>query len=324
MSKPNIVILEGYTVDPGDLSWDALKSVGNVAIYDRTAPDQIAERAGDADIIISSKIIWSADNLKLVPKCKMIQLQSTGYNVVDFDAAKAQGITVCNVPAYSTPDVAQHTFALILETTNHVGEYSASVREGDWVKSQDFCYYLDPLMELSEKTLGIIGMGSIGSAVASIAMAFGMKVLFENPHPKPQLENENCKQVELDELLANSDIVTLHCPATPSDKGMVNKDFLVKMKHGARLIDTARGTLIDSQAVADALESGQLSWYAADVAEHEPMLADDPLRTAKHAIITPHVAWATKEARERLLNACIENVKLFLEGKPRDVVPPAQ
>ena len=320
MSKPNIVVLEGYTVNPGDLTWGGLAELGELTVYERTSADQLAERVADAEVIVSSKIVWDARTLALAPRCKLIALQSTGYNIVDLAAAAARGITVCNVPAYSTPDVAQHTFALLLATTNHVCQYAGSVREGDWAKAADFCYYLSPLTELTGKTMGIIGMGSIGSAVARIAQAFGMEVLFQNPHPKPQLESEHCRQVGLDELLANSDVVSLHCPATAKDEGMVNARFLAKMKKGARLLDTARGSLVVSQDVADALESGQLSWYAADVAPHEPMPEDDPLRTAKHAVITPHVAWATKEARERLVAAVVENVRCFLAGHPRNVV----
>ena len=320
MSKPNIVILEAYPVDAGGLSWDSFAKLGNLTVYERTHESELAGRVDDADIIVSSKIHWNDKTLSLAPKCKMIQLLSTGYDVIDLDATKARGITVCNVPAYSTPDVAQHTIALILETTNHVGEYAQSVRHGDWAHAKDYTYFLSPLTELAGKTIGIVGMGSIGQAVARIALAFDMNVVFENPHAKPQCESEHCKQVDLDTLLATSDIVSLHCPETEQNKGMVNKEFLGKMKKGARLIDTARGPLINSQDVADALASGQLSWYAADVAEHEPMPDDDPLRTAEHAIITPHIAWATIEARERLIENAAENVKDFLAGNPRDVV----
>ena len=322
--RPTIVILDGYTTNPGDLSWDGLARLGDLTVYERTAPNEVAERVADADVIVSNKVVWTADLLREAKRCRMIELLSTGYNVVDLDVANELGITVCNVPAYSTPDVAQHAFALILETTNHVNDYSESVRLGNWVTSRDFTYYIDPLMELRGKTLGIIGMGSIGTLVSDIAAAFGMEVLFENPSEKPELENEHRKQVDLDRLLADSDIVSLHCPSTPETDGMVDAGFLARMRPGARLVNTARGALIDSQAIADALESGHLGWYAADVAEEEPMGKDDPLRTANHSIITPHIAWATKEARERLVAQATRNVSCFLSGRPTNVVPPSK
>lgn len=322
MPEPNIVILEAYTTNPGDLSWDAIRRLGNLTTYDRTPEDALAQRVSEAEVVVSNKILWSRKRLAEAPRCRMIQLLSTGYNVVDYEAANERGITVCNVPAYSTPDVVQHAFALILETTNRVGRYSESVRAGNWAESQDFTYYMDPLSEIAGKTMGIVGMGSIGSAVARVAQAFGMRVLFQNPHPKPQFESASCKQVEIDELLAESDIVSLHCPSTPSNKGMVDREFLSKMKKGARLVNTARGALVASQDVADALASGRLSWYAADVAEHEPMPDDDPLRTAEHAVITPHVAWATKEARGRLIDVAAENIRRYLAGSPQNVVNP--
>lgn len=322
MSKPKIVILDGYTTNPGDLTWGAIGALGDLAVYDRTSDSDIAERAGEADIVLSNKIIWSEENLRSIPACRMIQLLSTGYNVVDFDVAGKRGITVCNVPAYSTPDVAQHAFALILSTTNHVNDYAQSVRLGNWVTAKDFTYYVDPLMELQRKTLGIVGMGSTGQAVAHLGQAFGMKVLFQGPHGKPELESDTCHQVDLDELLAKSDVVSLHCPSTPETAGMVNAEFLAKMKKGSRLINTARGALICSADVADALSSGYLAYYAADVAESEPMAPDDPLRLAPHAIITPHVAWATVEARGRLVAQAAANVAAYLEGAPINVVGP--
>lgn len=323
-SKKTIVILDGYTTNPGDLSWDELGKLGDLTVYDRTTLEELPDRVAHADIIVSNKIVWTTEALNETKQCEMIQLLSTGYNVIDYDVANAKGITVCNVPAYSTDDVAQHTLALILETTNHVNDYAESVRLGNWVTSRDFTYYIDPLMELNGKTLGIVGMGSIGSTVAKLARAFDLEILFQNPSPKPQYEDDHCKQVDLDELLAKSDIVSLHCPSSPETDGMVNKEFLGKMKKGARLIDTARGALINSQDVADALESGQLGWYAADVAEEEPMSKDDPLRLAKHSIITPHIAWATKEARSRLISRATQNVAAFLEGHPQNVVPPSK
>lgn len=320
MGDMRIVLLDGHTTNPGDISWDPIKAIGDVEIFDQTTQDELASRVEDAQIVISNKILWDEKNMELAPKMKLIALLSTGYNLVDLAAANERGITVCYAPAYSTPDVAQHAVALMLETTNHITQYSQSVRLGNWITSKEFTYQLDPLVELKGKTLGIIGMGSIGSDVAKIAEAFGMEVLFANPHPKPQFENDHCKQVQLDALLSESDIVSLHCPATKEDEGMVNESFINKMKDGARLINTARGMLINSEDVAKALESGKLSFYAADVAEEEPMPFDDPLRTAKNSIITPHIAWATKEARQRLVDIVAENVSSFLEGKPINVV----
>ncbi len=320
--KPKIVILDGYTTNPGDLSWDGMKALGDLTVYERSELSEIPDRIHGAEVIVSNKIVWTKELLDTARDCKLIQLLSTGYNVVDYAETDKRGITVCNVPAYSTPDVAQHAMALILETTNHVMNYAESVRLGNWTTSRDFTYYIDPLMELSGKTLGIIGMGSIGSSVAKLAQAFGMNILFQNPHAKPQYESDRCHQVELDELLAKSDIVTLHCPSTPENKGMVNAEFLAKMKPGARLIDTARGALLNSGDIARALESGHLGWYAADVSEQEPMAKDDPLRTAPRTIITPHIAWATKEARGRLIETATENIGAFLAGKPQNVVDP--
>lgn len=320
MAEPNIVILDGYTTNPGDLSWDAFEALGSLAVYDRTDPDEIAARAGHADVVVSNKIVWTEGLLSCIPNARMIQLLSTGYNVVDYEVASKRGLTVCNVPAYSTPDVVQHTFALILATTNHVSGYAESVRRGDWAASKDFTYYKDTIVELVGKTLGIVGMGSIGAGVAQVARAFGMRVLFSNPHAKPQCESDWCRQAGLDELLAESDVVSLHCPSTPDNAGMVNARFLDKMKRGALLVNTARGALVDSADVATALRSGRLGFYAADVAEREPMAEDDPLREAPHAIITPHIAWAATEARERLIAQAAANVEAFLKGSPINVV----
>lgn len=320
MQGPKIVLLDGHTTNPGDISWGPIEKLGNVEIYARTSCDEFADRVEDARIIISNKIEWSEKSLDLAPHLEMIALLSTGYNLVDLSIADARGITVCNAPAYSTPDVVQHTIALLLETTNHIASYSESVRLGNWVTSKDFTYLLDPLVELKGKTLGIIGMGSIGHNVSIVAQAFGMNVLFENPSEKPQYESATCNQVELDELLAESDIVTLHCPLTSDTMYMVDEGFIAKMKSGARLINTARGQLVKSEAVAKALSSGQLSFYAADVCETEPMAFDNPLRSEANAILTPHVAWATTEARTRLVEIVAENIKAYLAGHPQNVV----
>ncbi|WP_139650763.1 D-2-hydroxyacid dehydrogenase [Raoultibacter phocaeensis] len=318
----NIVVLDAYVNNPGDLSWKPLEELGSVTLYDRTKPDEVAARVADADIAVTNKITWDAETLAKAPNLKLIALTSTGFNVVDLDAARKQGVTVCNVPAYSTPDVAQMTFALMLELCLHVGDHSRGVLQGDWVKSVDFTYWNHPLVEIAGKTLGIVGMGSIGQAVAKVATAFGMEVVFDNRSRKPELENEHCSQVDLDELLAVSDFVTLHAPATPETDKLIDAGAIAKMKDGAMLLNTARGTLVDEQAVADALLSGKLGGFGADVVAVEPMRADNPLLEAKskNLVITPHIAWATLEARTRLLDTVFANVRAFIEGKPQNVV----
>ena len=272
--------------NPGDLSWDALDRFGTVTVYDRTSRDQLKTRVAEADIVVSSKTEWNAEALGWAPRLKMIALTSTGYNVVDLDAARDAGVIVSNVPAYSTPDVAQMTFALLLELCLHVGEHSNLVMEGDWTRAKDFSFWNTPLVELAGKTMGIVGMGS------------------------------------LDELLAVSDVVTLHAPATPETDRMMNVQTIGRMKDGAYLLNTARGTLVDEQAVVDALRSGKLAGFAADVVSVEPMQPDNPLLQAKgqNIIVTPHIAWATHEARERLLATVTANVGAFVEGAPQNVV----
>ncbi|WP_245865059.1 D-2-hydroxyacid dehydrogenase [Eggerthella timonensis] len=322
MKPMNIVVLEGYVNNPGDLSWNALESYGTVTVYDRTSRDQLAQRVAEADIAVSSKVIWDAEALGWAPHLKMIALTSTGYNVVDLDAARERGVTVSNVPAYSTPDVAQMTFALLLELCLHVGEHSQLVMDGGWTRAKDFSFWNTPLVELAGKTMGIVGMGSIGQAVCRIARAFGMLVVFENRSPKPQFEGDGVRQVELDELLAVSDVVSLHVPATPATDRMMNERTIAQMKDGSYLLNTARGTLVDEQAVVDALRSGKLAGFAADVVSVEPMRADNPLLQAKgqNIVVTPHIAWATHEARARLLATVAANVGAFVEGHPQNVV----
>lgn len=318
----NIVVLEGHVNNPGDLNWDALKQYGTLTVYDRTPRDELAKRIADADVAISSKIIWDDEAFSWAPNLKLISLTSTGYNVVDLDAARAHGVVVCNVPAYSTPDVAQMVFALLLELCLHVGFHSRMVFEGAWVHAKDFSFWDTSLIELSGKTMGIVGMGHIGQAVARIARAFGMPVVFANHHPKPECETEGIRQVDLDELLAVSDFVSLHVPATPDTKCMINAQTLGRMKESAMLINTARGTLVDEQAVADALRAGKLSGFGADVVSVEPMRADNPLLGVKdcNIVITPHIAWATHEARKRLLAVVAANVGAYVEGHPQNVV----
>lgn len=317
-----IAVLEGYVCNPGDLSWDELDQLGDVRVYERTPRAQLAQRIADADVAVATKVVWNEEAFQWAPNLKLIALASTGYNVVDLDAARAHGVTVCNVPAYSTPDVAQMTFALLLELCSRVGTYSAQVMEGAWTRAHDFCFYGTPLVELAGKTLGIVGMGSIGQAVARIARAFDMDVVFTNRSPRPELEDDGVRQVQLDELLRVADVVSLHAPSTPQTDGMIDERALSLMRDGAMLVNTARGTLVDEQAVTDALRSGKLAGYGADVASREPMRADNPLLSVRdlNVAITPHVAWGTREARARLIGAVAGNVKAFLAGNPRNVV----
>lgn len=320
MKQPRIAILDAYTTNPGDISWDALYALGDVSVFDRSSLTDIESRIADIDIAVSNKIIWNKELLDKAPHLKMIALLSTGYNVVDLDETKARDIIVSNVPAYSTPDVAQHTFALLLELTSHVGNYAQSVRNGAWITSIDFSYQINPLVELAHKTFGIIGMGSIGSHVARIARAFDMDVMFYSPHPKHRYERDRCHQVRLETLLQHADIVSLHCPETPETRNLVDADFIAKMKDGAYLLNTARGGLLDEHAVSQALRCGKLAGFGADVMSIEPMKADNPLRCAPNTVITPHIAWATKEARERLVSVVASNIASFIAGTPENIV----
>lgn len=318
----NIAVLEGYVCNPGDLSWEALERLGAVTVHERTPRDELHERMAGVDVVVSTKVVWDAEAMGWAPDLKLIALASTGFNVVDLDEARRRGITVCNVPAYSTPDVAQMTFALILELCSRVGTYNAQVMDGAWTRAHDFCFYGTPLVELAGKTLGVVGMGSIGQAVARIARAFDMDVAFCNRSAKPELERDGMRQLELDELLRRSDIVSLHAPSTPQTDGMIDARAIALMKDGAMLVNTARGTLIDERAVADALLSGKLAGYGADVAAVEPMRPDNPLLKARdcNLAITPHVAWGTREARARLIGAVAANIEAWLAGVPRNVV----
>lgn len=316
----NITIFDGFTSNPGDLSWKPFEDLGALTLYDRTAETELAARAAEVEIAVSNKVAWNSEALAAAPRLRMIALLSTGYNVVDLQAADERGITVCNVPAYSTPDVAQLVFGLLLEHCNRIGLHAESVRQGTWCVARDFTYSLTPQREIAGKTLGIVGMGSIGQSVARIACAFGMNVVFSNRSAKPQCESAHCRQVEFDELLQKADFITLHCPATPQTDRMIDAAAIEQMKDGAFLINTARGTLIDEQAVADALASGKLSGAAMDVVASEPMTQGNPLRTAPNTLITPHIAWATQEARERLLSVVEANIRAFQAGTPQNVV----
>jgi glycerate dehydrogenase len=315
-----IVVLDGLTLNPGDLSWDGLYHLGDVEIHDRTFGEQIIERSKGAEILFTNKTPLGEDEFAQLPDLKYIGVLATGYNIVDIEAAKKRNITVTNIPAYSTNSVAQMTFALILELCLHVQEHSNAVHSGDWVNSPDFSFWKTPLIELADKTMGIIGFGSIGQQVAKVAEAFGMKVIAAKSSNSNSGNNTNVKRVDLDELLRESDIVSLHCPLFPSTKGIINKGSIEKMKKSAFLINTARGPLIVEEDLAEALNSGRIAGAGVDVLSTEPPKADNPLLTAKNCLITPHISWATFEARTRLRNKAVDNLKAFLQGNPINVV----
>lgn len=311
-----IVILDGHAINPGDLSWDCFRAFGEVSYYDRTETEEdTIARISDAQIIILNKTAITESVLAACPGIQLICILATGYNVVDIQAAAARGIPVCNVPGYGTDAVAQFTFALLLELCHHVGHHSQVVHEGKWSRCPDFCFWDTPQMELAGKTMGIIGYGSIGKAVGNIARAFGMKVL---AYSRTNLGGE--EYVTLEELLRQSEIVSLHCPLFPETKGIINANTIALMKDGAILLNTARGPLIDEAAVADALHRGKLRGMAADVATQEPIPGDSPLLSAPNCILTPHIAWAPLEARQRVLDRAVENIQAFLDGRPIHVV----
>jgi len=308
-----IVVLDGFASNPGDLSWEEFAALGELTVYDRTLPEQVVERIGAAEIVFLNKTPVTAETLERCPGLRMIGILATGYNIVDIAAAKTHGVTVCNVPGYSTAAVAQMTFALLLEMTQQVGLHSAAVHEGQWERSPDFCFWNAPLTELQGKTMGIIGYGAIGQAVAQVARAFGMKVLATARNPRPDT-------VSPEEVLASSDVISLHCPQTAENLHMINRETISRMKDGAILLNTARGGLVCEQDVADALNCGKLGWYGADVVSKEPIAADNPLLKAKNCFITPHIAWAPSETRRRLHAVALENLRAFLNGTPQNVV----
>ncbi len=314
-----IVILESKAVNPGDLSWDAIKTFGDVTLYDRTPAEEAAARIGDAEVALINKTPITAEVMDKCPNLRLVCVEATGYNVVDCAAAKERNILVCNVPAYSTDCVAQFTFALLLEICCRVGLHSDSVHNGDWCRNPDFCYWLTPQMELAGKTLGIIGFGKIGRAVGKIAKAFGMKVLAYNRSRCPEGEAIG-EYVSLEQLLAESDVISLHCPMTELTANIICKDTLTKMKDGAILLNTARGGLIQEAELAAALAEGKLRAYAADVVSEEPIKETNPLLTAPNCILTPHMAWAPVEARQRIIDITVKNIQGYLDGNPVNVV----
>lgn len=317
-----IVILDAYTTNPGDLSWERFKEFGELTVYDRGIKNDLQEsidRIQDADVVLTNKVPIKEELLEACPNIKYIGTLSTGYNIIDLDACRTRGIPVCNVPSYSTSAVAQFTMALLLEVCHHVGEHNNIVHSGGWERSVDFCFWNYPLIELSSKTIGIIGFGKIGQEVAKLAAAFGMKVLAYS-RTEYQEGRKLAEYVDLDTLLASSDIVSLHCPLFPETRGIINNEKIAKMKDGAILLNTSRGPLIVEEDVANALNSDKLYYYATDVASREPIRSDNPLLKAKNCIITPHIAWAAKETRERLVGIVYENLKAYTEGKVQNNV----
>ena len=314
-----IVILDGFTANPGDLSWKGLEELGELTVYDRTKPSETVARAADAEIVLTNKVIISREVMDQLPRLRYVGVLATGYNVVDTKAAHERGITVTNVPAYSTESVAQMVFAHLLTVTNRTEHYAQENRQGRWTKNPDFCYWDFPHTELAGKTFGVVGLGNIGLRVAQIARAFGMKVKALTSKKAETLPAGFAK-ASLEELLATSDILSLHCPLTDSTRHLINADTLRLMKPSAILINTGRGPLIDDHAVARALADRQLAAFCADVLTEEPPKADNPLLTQPNAFITPHIAWASKEARIRLLQVATENVRAFLDGKPINTV----
>jgi len=315
-----IVVLDGYTLNPGDLSWDGLKALGDVVVYDRTPADKTIERIGDAEIVFTNKTVINQEVFAACSAIKFIGVLATGYNVVDVDTAKGKGILVTNIPTYGTTAVSQITIALLLEICHHIGEHSKSVANGDWTNCQDWCYWNSPLIELAGKTLGIIGFGRIGQGTAKIAQALGMKVLAFDSYEVEALKSDTLQYVNLDELLGSSDVISLHCPLFESTQGIINKDNIAKMKDGVIIINTSRGPLVVEEDLAEALNRGKVYAAGVDVVSSEPIKADNPLLTAKNCIITPHIAWAPKESRSRLMNIAVNNLEKFLANSPINVV----
>lgn len=316
-----IVDLDGYALNPGDLSWAGFEQFGDLTTYDRTDADddEIVNRIGDAEIVLTNKAPLDKQVIDQAPKLQYIGVLATGFNVIDTAAAKDNNVIVTNIPSYGTDAVAQHTFALLLEIVNQVGLHSQAVRAGEWTHAKDFTFWKTPLISLTGKTLGIIGYGHIGQAVAQVAHAFGMRVIFYNHHTK-DVSEDWIKQVPLEDLYAKADVISLHAPQTSETAGMIDQAAISQMKDGVILINTARGGLINEADVASALNTGKIYAYGADVAATEPIAADNPLLTAKNTFLTPHIAWAATEIRNRLMGIAVNNLKAFINGQPQNVV----
>jgi glycerate dehydrogenase len=315
-----IVVLDGATLNPGDLSWDALAEQGELTVFDRTPPERIVERIGDAEIVFTNKTAITREHIEANPRLRFIGALATGYNVIDIEAARDKGIDVCNIPTYGTMSVAQFATALLLELCHHVGRHDEHVHAGNWVRCVEFSYWLNPIVELDGKTLGLIGFGRIGQAFARIAQALGMNILVHDKVINGRLESAAIKYVALDELYASADVISLHCPLFDDNKGMINRESIARMKPGVMLINTSRGPLIDERDLADALASGRMAGAALDVLSSEPPQVDNPLLAAPNCIVTPHIAWASIEARRRLMRIAVDNLVSFKNGVPRNVV----
>ena len=315
-----LTVLDGAALNPGDLSWAPIARFGEFTVYDNITPEQTIACVADSDIVLLNKVVLDEAVFAACPNLKLVCVLATGYNVVDVKAARAHGVTVCNIPAYSTASVAQMTFALLLEICMHVGEHDQACHSGQWESCPNFCFWNTPLIELAGKTMGIIGYGTIGQAVGRVAEALGMNLLVYARHRRPELEHPGCRYASLDELYAGSDVISLHCPLSADNAGMIGRAALDTMKDGAILLNTARGGLLDEQAVADALVSGKLRAAAVDVVSEEPIRPDNPLLHAPNCILTPHIAWAPMESRLRLMAILEQNIQHFLDGTPINVV----
>ncbi|MHA4736789.1 D-2-hydroxyacid dehydrogenase [Dyadobacter sp. MSC1_007] len=314
-----IVILDGYTLNPGDQDWEPVYKLGNVTIFDRSKTEEIVARAADAEIVLVNKVVLSAETLAQLPQLKYIGVMATGYNNIDVEAAHKHGVTVTNVKAYGPASVAQQTFALLLSLVNRAETHSQSVFAGEWTSSPDFCYWKTPLTELAGKTMGLIGLGDIGSQVANIALAFGMNVIAYRKHPVPV---DGIEMVPLDDIFTRSDVISLHCPLTDETREIINRESLSRMKSNAIILNTGRGPLVNEADLAEALHNGVIAGAGLDVLSTEPPKADNPLLSAPNCVITPHVAWATFEARKRLLQMVADNLEAFLRGEAKNVVTP--
>ena len=317
-----IVVLDGYTLNPGDLDWDGFRALGELTVYDRTPAEQVIERATGAELILTNKTPINEAQMAALPDMKYIGVLATGYNVVEIEAAARRGIVVTNIPTYGTHSVAQMTFALLLELCHRVQHHSDAVRAGDWSRCEDFCFWNYPLMELAGKTFGAVGFGKIGQAAADVAQALGMKVIAYDLYKSDQSQRKDFAWAELDELFAASDVVSLHCPLTAANKGIINRDALAQMKKSAFLINTSRGPLVDEESLAAALNEGRIAGAAVDVLCVEPPKTENPLLSAKNCLVTPHISWATKEARAKLMGIAVDNLKAFLDGEPVNMVKP--
>jgi glycerate dehydrogenase len=316
----NIVVLDGYALNPGDLSWEGIAKFGKLTVYDRTAPEEAATRAAGADVLFTNKTPIRKDLIRTLPALKFIGVLATGYNIVDVEEANRNGIIVSNIPAYGSASVAQLTMALLLELCHHVQRHSDSVREGKWAASKDWCYWDYPLVELSGKTMGIIGLGNIGQRVGAMATAFGMNVVYAGRRDKNAAALPQAQRMPVEELLTHADVVSIHCPLTPETKGLINAENLRRMKRSAFLLNTSRGPIIVDADLADALNESRIAGAGIDVLSVEPPEKDNPLFTARNCIITPHIAWATKEARTRLMTMAAENLAAFQQGSPINAV----